>query len=259
MGPSTPTSGITISVLSDIGCVREVNEDYVHYVRPADPEDRRDKGFLFLVADGVGGRAAGEIASRIAVEAVSRAYYGSDQTGPAALKEAFFAANKAVHDAAIDREVYHGMGTTCTAIVLHDRNAHLAHIGDSRLYLVRDGRLTVMSEDHSLAGEMVRRGLLSEAEARRSSEKHVLLRALGTEPEIEVATWPEPFQVRTGDRFMLCTDGLYDLVQDDEILQIILSNDMDAGCAALIALARERGGYDNITVGLLNVGSEEEH
>lgn len=257
-GPGTrsvypPAFEITASLRSDPGCVRAVNEDRCFYQQPDDEGLFRRKGILVLVADGMGGHAAGEIASHNAIEIISRVYYDSTQPPTAALETAFHTANQAIHRAAQRQPQLHGMGTTCTALVIHEGSAYSAQVGDSRLYLVRNDQIYLMSEDHSAVMEMVRRGKMTLEEARHHEDKNVILRALGTQPEVRVAMWKTPFPVRDHDCFVLCSDGLYDLVSDEEIRQTVMTSEPRAACEKLIALARERGGYDNITAGIIRL------
>jgi len=244
---------LVIGMMSDVGCVRELNEDSGRYVQPADPEVLRQKGVLIVVADGMGGHTSGEVASGLAVEVVSRAYYDDSGDPRSALEKAFHEANGAIHTEAQKDVSKNGMGTTCTALVLQNEFAISAHVGDSRLYLIREGSIYLMTEDHSAVMEMVKAGLITLEQARHHPEKNVILRAMGSHPEVEVTTWKEPFPVRAGDRFLLCSDGLYDLVQDDEIKRIVSLSAPQTACENLIALAKERGGHDNITVGIVNL------
>ena len=144
-----------------------------------------------------------------------------------------------------------GMGTTCTVLVLRGGEAFSAHVGDSRLYLVRDGHIEPLSEDHSLVNEMVKQGRISEEQARTHEDRNVITRALGLHPVVEVATWEAPLPVRPHDRFLLCSDGLYDLVSDEEIQEVVVSETPYVAGERLVALAKERGGHDNITVAVL--------
>jgi PPM family protein phosphatase len=244
---------VVASLRTDVGCVREINEDSGKYVQPNNPEVLASKGMLFVVADGMGGHSAGEVASSIAVETVSRVYYDDKNLPEESLKKAFQQANRDIHAVSIKNASLSGMGTTCTALVLKDGTALSAHVGDSRIYLVRDGQIYVMTEDHSAVMEMVKRGLISHEEARYHPDKNIILRAVGSQPEVEVSSWEEPFPVRASDQFILCSDGLYDLVTDEEIKQAVLDGDPHVACEGLITLAKERGGYDNITVGIIRL------
>lgn len=244
---------IVASLKTDAGCHREVNEDCIRFVHRGDPASVTNKGSLALVADGMGGHSAGEVASKMAVSVISRAYYEHAENPQSALKSAFLQANREIYEASLKDESLRGMGTTCTALVLNDGFAFTAHVGDSRLYLVRDAEIYAMTEDHSEVMEMVKHGLISLEEARHHPDKNVILRALGSHAGVEVSTWDEPFPVRAGDRFLLCSDGLYDLVEDEEIKRASLGGEPQAACESLVALARERGGYDNISVGIVSL------
>lgn len=242
------------SVQTDPGCVREANEDAGRFIKPNDPQLLAHKGLLLIVADGMGGHSAGEVASRLAVEIISRVYYQSEADSCEALKTAFTEANRQIHEASLTDESLKGMGTTCTALVLREGSAYAAHVGDSRLYLMRSGEVYLMTEDHSAVMEMVRHGIITQEEARHHANKNVILRALGTNPLVEVSAWEKTLPVRAEDHFILCSDGLYDLVENAEIRQIVGdAQDPYEACAGLIALARERGGHDNITVGIVNI------
>ncbi|HSE97080.1 MAG TPA: Stp1/IreP family PP2C-type Ser/Thr phosphatase [Blastocatellia bacterium] len=238
---------------SDVGCVRESNEDSGRFTLPDDPAVLAEKGRLFVVADGMGGHSGGEIASRLAAEVITRTYYEDDDDSQTALKNAFREANRQIYEVALKDDSLKGMGTTCTALVLRDGSAISAHVGDSRLYLVRNGHIYLMTEDHSAVMEMVKRGWISLSDARHHPDKNVILRAMGSHPEVEVSTWQEPFPLKAGDRFLLCSDGLYDLVEDEEIKQIVLAVDPQNACEKLIEIAKERGGHDNITVAIASL------
>lgn len=249
----TPTPTIHASVLTDPGCVREVNEDRVVLVRPADALAVEAKGVLVLVADGMGGHLAGEVASDLAASTVHRAYYDSSSEVREALRDAFHAANRRIFDRASGSSRLQGMGTTCTALALRGWQAFWAHVGDSRLYLIRDGCIYQMTEDHSAVAKLVAEGQLSRSEARLHEDRNVILRALGTHPDVEVDVVTHPLDVRPGDRFLLATDGLCDAVSDDELLQAAVNTTVAAAGEALVGLARARGGHDNITIAVVEV------
>jgi protein phosphatase len=214
------------------------------------------RGRLVVVADGMGGHSAGEVASRMAVDLISRMYYESPGDPGSALMTSFIQANREIHQSSTEVQARKGMGTTCTALVLRNGTALTAHVGDSRLYLIRGGQIYLMTEDHSAVMGLVKRGLLTLEEARHHPDKNVILRALGSHRNVDVSTWDEPFPIREGDRFLLCSDGLYDLVEDSEIMGAVLEGDVSTACEGLITLAKERGGYDNITVAVVGVGVE---
>src|SRR5829696_3385924 len=247
---------IDASVQTDKGCVREINEDSGLMVRPSDPALLAAKGTLLVVADGMGGHSAGEVASQMAADVVSRLYYETRAEPGPALRHAVEEANRRIHAAAAEDESKHGMGTTCTALALCAGRVYAAHVGDSRLYMLRDGKLYQLSEDHSAVNEMVKLGIITKEQARTHEDKNVILRALGTTPEVEVSVL-EPFAVREGDRYLLCSDGLHDLVLENEIASVLSeSEDTHAAGERLIAMAKERGGHDNITVGIIAIMPE---
>ncbi len=251
---------IVASVRTDKGCVREINEDSGRFVRPSDPALLRERGVLLVVADGMGGHTSGEIASRMAVELVSRLYYQSAGDAQTALKNAVEEANRQIYAASQTDAAMHGMGTTCTALALCGGAVLAAHVGDSRLYMQRGGSIYQLSEDHSHVMELVRHGLLTKEQARTHEDKNVILRALGTSAEVEVST-VSPVEAREGDLFLLCSDGLHDLVRDEEVAQVLngAQRDVHAAAEQLIALAKERGGHDNITVGILGLAPAGAH
>lgn len=247
---------VEAGVVSDRGCVRELNEDRALFVRPPQRELLESKGLLALVADGMGGHQAGEVASGIAVEVVRKVYYESSDEPTAALAEALGEANRAIHQRATADGELVGMGTTCTALAIHRGLAHLAHVGDSRLYLLRGGEMRQMSEDHSHVAELVRQGALTEDQAQNHRHRNVITRALGASAAVDVATWPEPFPVREGDRLLLSTDGLHEHVSCREIRDLALSGSAREACERLVAAAKEAGAPDNVSVVLLTLGSD---
>jgi protein phosphatase len=242
---------VATAMLSDIGCHRTINEDSGKIVHPGDPEEMARKGILVAVADGMGGHEAGEVASRMAVETVARVYYASPEGPGAALAAGFHEANREIHEFAGRKPELTGMGTTCSVLAVAGDAVCAAHVGDSRIYLVRRGAIYQLSEDHSEVMQMVRQGLLTLEEARRHEDRNVLLRALGTRAEVEVSGWSEPMPVFPGDRFALSSDGLHDGVREEEIRDAVVEKDPQAACQWLVELARQRGGYDNITVAVV--------
>ena len=248
------TYEVEAAVLSDVGCRRDTNEDCGRYVGPEDPRATREKGVLLLVADGVGGNSAGEVASRLAADTISRVFYAHEGDAQASLVRAFREANRQIQRAASADRRLRGMGTTCSALAVGGGRAVSANVGDSRLYLVRGGEIYLMTEDDSVVGSMVKHGLITRQQARQHPDKNVIVSALGAAPEVSITTWGAPLPVRVGDHFVVCSDGLYDLVSDAEMREAVASTDEPASaCRTLVALARERGGHDNITVGVLGV------
>jgi len=259
MNGESATKTVIASVQTDAGCVREANEDSGRHVKPSDAETRKRKGTLTIVADGMGGHASGEVASQMAVELISEIYYAdSENNAPDALRNAIEQASHQIYETSISDEKYFGMGTTVIALVLLDDRAFSAHVGDSRLYLRRENNLEMLTLDHSQVMEMVKYRIISMEEARNHDDKNVILRAVGTQPTVEVEV-SDSFSVEAGDEFLLCSDGLCDMLTDDEILQTwAAAADVHAAGENLIEAAKECGGHDNITVGIVRVSAEGE-
>ena len=248
---------VDASWCSDKGAVRETNEDRATVVMPGDPAVLEEKGVLAVVADGMGGHEGGEIASGAVVEIVPEVYYGRGGPVQEVLVAAIEEANGAVFGRARSDRKLAGMGTTCTALVLQQGLAYAAHVGDSRIYLVRAGSAYRMTEDHSATMQLVNRGLLTLAEASRHEDRNVILRAVGTQEKLDVAVWRAPLPVRNGDVFVLCSDGLHDTLSDDEIATFC--NGMEsppAACDAMIAKALARQCSDNVSVAVMRVTGE---
>lgn len=232
--------------LSDIGCQRPVNQDTLGNRIGQFAARTGDLGLLYAIADGMGGHARGEVASAIAIHELFARYYGSDsaQEAQQALARVMIETNAAVYQAgrAAGGDT---MGTTLTLVLLRDNILYVGNIGDSRTYLIRGGKIKQLSHDHSLIGEQVRSGVLTEAQARTSSIRNVITRAVGYREVVEPDTFA--FTVQVGDILLLSSDGLHGLVENDELAQRLSTKSLADATADLIALARERGGPDNIT------------
>lgn len=241
--------------LTDVGRARPHNEDYVDSYIPPDRRQLERKGALYLLADGMGGHQAGEVASQGAVELVIGQYY-SDTTHDigTSLVRAFRAANQLIYDQAQADPSKAGMGTTLVAAVILGRQVYLANVGDSRAYLVNKGGITQISEDHSWVEEQVRAGLLTQEQASRHPQRNLLTRALGTKPDVKVDLFEG--ELGEGDMLLLCSDGLTGRVEDREIAAMVTEHSPEEAARLLVALANERGGNDNITV--LLVGDRPE-
>lgn len=239
-------SRVIIGTASDPGCHRTNNEDTLRVVRSRD----ENGPLLAMVCDGMGGHAAGEQASRIAAETIVREFRPDGDLGEA-LARAVRHANREVFRAASADPALQGMGTTCTALALHGGLAWCAHVGDSRCYLIRGNQILVMTEDHSAVMALVREGAISREEAREHPDKNVISRALGSHADLEVATWPRPFVVRPGDRFLLSSDGLHDVLPESVILEVVDSLPPHLACHELVRQTREAGAPDNVSVVIL--------
>lgn len=241
---------VDVAALTDVGRSRERNEDNVHvqYGRSADVQQR---GLLCVVADGMGGHQAGDVASRIAVETITAHYYGTPaDVISEALENALHAANRAIWEQS-QSLAQRGMGSTATAVVLYGNDLILAHVGDSRAYLIRDGEIRQVTQDHTWVQLQVEHGAISMAEALAHPDRNVLLRGLGQRPTVDVDVGHVP--LRGGDTVLLCSDGLTAVVDPREIVQYAGRFTPQAAVQGLIALANERGGPDNVTVAMLRV------
>lgn len=243
--------------LTDVGRQRQHNEDTFLVQTDAN---------LFLVADGMGGHAAGEIASKIAAETISEFIVHTKEeegTWPHAYDEryrrstnrlmtALRIANTRVLEAMRKDARLRGMGTTVVASLIDGDLASIAHVGDSRAYLIRDGQMARVTNDHSWVYEQVQAGMLTEAEAEKHPLRNVITRALGG--ALTVVPEASEYQVRPGDRLLLCSDGLTGMVSEEEILRIVTEHeDPQEACRALIDYANDRGGYDNVTAVIVRV------
>jgi PPM family protein phosphatase len=240
-GIEAPNVGVAEhAALSDVGSVREGNEDAYLDAPP-----------LFVVADGMGGASAGEVASGIVVEEFRSAH--SAGTLPDALTDTIQEANARIYEMARQDRAREGMGTTCTAAMLDGAELTLAHVGDSRAYRLRGGELVQLTDDHSLVAGLVRLGKLTQEEADVHPQRSVILRAVGVERKIEVDVAKHPLE--EGDLFLLCSDGLSGMVRDEVIAETLRSvSALDEAAEMLIDLANASGGRDNITAVLFRIG-----
>jgi protein phosphatase len=228
---------------------RRANEDH-HAILP-------ELG-LYLVADGMGGHQAGQVASHLAVEVATRtieALQGSEMILAERLRHAVACANREILMAARNKPELEGMGTTLVGMLFGEERLALAHVGDSRAYVLRNGRLRGLTDDHSIVAELLRRHAISEADARDHPHRHVLTRALG----VRTSTAPDLAEMtpQTGDLFLLCSDGLTSLVCDEQIAaRLSEAEDLQAAATALVEAANEAGGFDNSTVVLIRCESD---
>ena len=246
--------GIEVAGLSDLGCQRENNEDSYSYWEPASDADFAQKGRLAIVADGMGGHEGGQEASRIAVEVIQETYASVAATDPQALLTAgFHEAHLRIQNYAAANSKLRGMGTTATAVVLLANRLYYAHIGDSRLYRVTREEISRLTHDHSYVSRLVESGVITPEEAEAHPQRNILTAALGAGSEVAVETPELPIPLKAGETLMLCTDGLWGQLTDLELQRTVVQNSPATACRALVNLARERGGPDNITVQLLRV------
>jgi len=246
--------GIELGNLTDVGCHRDENQDAYGYAEPESDQEFAKKGRLVLVADGMGGYEGGAIASAIAADVIRSTYAASASDDPEpALVEALVAAHLAIRNYAREHPQQAKMGTTCTAAVVRDDRLIYGHVGDSRLYLMRAGRITRLTRDMTVTERMVEQGLLKPEEVSTHPDRHVLTAAMGVGESVMADFPQDPIVLAPNDILLLCTDGLYDLVSDEEMLAVAASNSAGDACRQLVATAKERGGYDNITVQIVKV------
>ena len=248
---------ITYQAITDVGRKRKGNEDSL-FVNP--------EANLFVVADGMGGHAAGEIASKVAVEAINEFVlltsgdeeitwpFGLDENmsyDGNRLKTAIRYANRKVLEATKEKAEYEGMATTVAAVLVDGDTANLGHVGDSRVYLVREGEISQLTADHSWVNEQIQSGVISADQARTHPLRNVVTRALGGKPDLQVDM--KVHKIRGGDLLLLCSDGLTTMMPDEDIARVVQESegDVEKAARALVATANARGGEDNITVLLL--------
>ena len=241
---------------TDIGLVRTENQDSFGKFPEDNSNMYQPKGVLFIIADGMGGHTGGKEASQVAVDVVSQEYYSfSSDVITSALLYAYKTANLKINQSSADSPQFRKKGTTCSALVLENDKAHIAHVGDSKIYKITDENIIQLTNDHTEVGEMLRKKILSEEEARNHPSKSVLVRAMGIEADVEVDLI-ENISINSGDCFVLCSDGL-GKVNEEEIKQIVLNNSEVDACKQLVSLANERGGHDNVTVEVIKIAGEK--
>lgn len=227
--------------------VREINEDSYNMIA-----GNEKTPYVFIIADGMGGHSCGEIASRAAVEYISDSMirdskrFMPKESCEAELRKLVEDTNSAVYQKSLERPEVNGMGTTLTMAVVVNTTITVAHVGDSRLYMVRDGSMQQVTEDHSYIEELVRKGSLTREEAEKHPRKNVITRAVGCTPELEVDILS--LEMKKNDIFLLCTDGLTNMLDEDEIYDTAKGNKPEVACEQLIEAAKKHGGEDNITV-----------
>jgi len=247
--------GGEIASLTDIGCERENNEDSYGYWEPEDDRMFERLGRLVTVADGMGGCEGGQFASRIAVETVEEVYSAASSSEPQQfLLNAFQEAHLRIQAEAHNNQALRGMGTTLTAFaLLSNRFLYYAHVGDSRLYLLRAARLTMLTHDHSLVSRLVKNGLIRADEAESHPQRHVLIAAIGVADQVQPDFPEQPLVLEKSDVLLVCTDGLWGQVADEEMGRVLLANSPADACRSLVQLAKDRGGPDNITLQVLRL------
>jgi len=257
--PLQNSMDVEFAYISDVGRVRQDNEDFLGHVAPATPEEVRSRGWLFAVADGVGGHDLGEVASHTAVDSVLAGFREASPGEPhAALLERLLKdANTRVVDAGhAASPVGARMATTFTACALRYDRATIAHVGDSRCYLIRRGQANLLTRDHTVANEQIRLGIVSSSSAAGANTRHLLVRSLGAELFVHVDV--QEHQVLAGDILLLCSDGLHGSITGSEMAAVTgHGGDLATAAKRLVEIANQRDGGDNITLQIVRVRSVE--
>ena len=244
---------------SDVGRVRSDNQDFLGKFPENGGDAPSPRGQLFVVADGMGGHKAGREASSLAVNTIGHEYYSAPtESIPESLQHAFQAANDKIHSQSAISAKYSGMGTTCTALVLKDDHAYIGHIGDSRVYRISKENIVQLTNDHSNVAEMQRRGMITKEEAKYHPERSLLYRALGSRAVAEIDIIDD-IDLGADEYFLMCTDGLFNHVEDEEMKTVVLGNDPQKASEVLVELSNDRGGTDNITVQVVHVKSSDQN
>jgi len=232
---------------TDRGLVRELNEDSYKII-----VGDNSSYFAFVVADGMGGHKCGELASRVAVEYISDSIERDPhnlilpETRSEALKKIVEGTNAAVYQKSLEVPEASGMGTTLTMAVVTQSDITVAHVGDSRLYIVRDETIRQITEDHSYIEELIKKGTITRDEAENHPQKNIITRAIGSSLDIDIDI--TSMEITSGDIFVLCTDGLTNMVSCDQIMKTVIENEPEEACEQLVEAAKRNGGDDNITV-----------
>lgn len=240
---------------TDIGLVRKVNEDSYLCERLTGC----DNSYLYIVADGMGGHNAGEVASSMAVQEVADYIRKNvdvlklgDKEILDLIRNAILYANDKVYKTSIIKSNCLGMGTTLSMVLVKDTGLYIGHVGDSRIYLIRDNEISRLTEDHSLVAELIKAGTIKPEEANNHPQKNVITRALGTEYTLEPDV--NMFEMLCGDYILICTDGLSNAVMEEDMVHIIMNaSDLDEACELLVNKAKDNGGFDNITAVIIQM------
>lgn len=243
---------VEIACKTDTGMVRSENQDHFGIFEPADREGWEKKGLLVVVADGMGGHTGGTIASHTAIDAFLKAFRDSRQESMRGLlAESIQISNDAVRRRAEGDVSLRDMGTTCVALLIRGSSLMVGHLGDSRCYIVRKGRIEQLTRDHTYLNELIDMGLLTTEQADGHPDKNIITRCVGMAQKLEIDFHQRHLQA--GDRFVLCSDGLTNMVRDEEIADAVQRHAPEEACRRMIDLANRRGGEDNITIAVISV------
>lgn len=247
-------SQLTYAAQTDVGLKRNNNQDAFACYEPYDRALLISKGSLFIVADGMGGHAAGEVASKLAVELIRDAFKQENAYNSSFfLQTSFNNTNTEIYRRGNDIPTLNGMGTTCTAVIIKNNLAEIAHVGDSRAYRVRGLQIEQLTEDHSLVWEMMKNGLISSEEMRKHPKRSVLTQAIGYCKSVKTDFVDPPLTLISGDKLLLCSDGLNEMVTDKIIGEVVSDHEPEKACSKLVNIANSNGGIDNITLIIVKV------
>jgi len=257
MPDSSSDNGLRHVAMTDVGLRRSTNQDSMSVMLAGDRAQWAQRGHVFLVADGMGAHAAGELASKLAADGIPLNYSKMlNLAPPDALRKAIVDANVQIHGRGQNEPEFQGMGTTCSVLVLLPQGALVAHVGDSRVYRLRQGKFEQLTFDHSLVWEMEAAGRAGDLQQPLNIPKNIITRSLGPNASVKVDL-EGPFALQVGDRFLLCSDGLSGQLSDEELGVVLGTLSLEQAARTLIDLANLRGGPDNITVVLAEVVNEE--
>ena len=243
-------SNLKVIIRTDLGNIRTNNEDTGLFFRVADDQITHEKGSLLIVADGMGGHQAGEVASKMAADIVCKEYFKINGKGNIEknLAKSFALANKNIFAAASADPSLKGMGTTCTALLVINKQVWYAHAGDSRAYFIKNKTISRITTDHTLIQELLKSGELTIEQAEKHPQRNILTNAMGTKPTLKVDTGKCDLLFETDDKLLLCSDGLYEYLSDEEIAEVVNNATIQHAAEQLVAEAKRRGGHDNITI-----------
>lgn len=244
---------ISYAAKTDVGLKRTHNEDSFACYEP-DDGSIDSKGSFFVIADGMGGHAAGEVASKLTVDLMIDVFKAEENNDVSFfLKNIFIRTNAEIFRKARNTHKLNGMGTTCTAMIIKNNQAFIAHVGDSRAYIIREGKINQLTEDHSLVWEMMKAGIIDKDQIKQHPQRNVITRSMGFELSVETDIITPPLELMSGDKLILCSDGLNGMVTDEVINNVASSYKPEKACNELVKIANSNGGSDNVTLIIVKV------
>ena len=233
---------------TDKGEIKEVNEDRLVFINPFDDLVRRTKGCIAIVCDGMGGHNSGDYAAQLAIDNIPKNYYDAQASFKESLNQAIQKANQLIFQTASRNTKHAKMGTTCTAVVILDQDLFIAHAGDSRIYSIAKDDIHLLTTDHTYVEHLFKSGLISKEEKDTHPDRNIVTKVIGTQKSIEIDNYYLKNHFKNDQKLLLCSDGLYDYIKDDEIKKVVNELDKEDAAKYLIDTAKKRGGHDNISV-----------